>query len=396
MTHGNVSTAAYVQRQEVAERRAGELTGRTLVRWQARYRDPSGKERTKRFTRKADAEKWLAEQTAVLTRGTWVAPRRRSNPLPRLRRRVARRRPQAARHDEQHRRTAPRPRRRRGGRPDPLAFGDMPLSAIRPTDVRAWVAALTGVLASSTAVLLLHAAEDPLHAESDGLIARSPCVEIDLPFEAAGRENVHFLDAAQVAALADAIGARYRPLVHTAAYTGMRAGEFDALNVDRLDLMRGRIDVFESISDVNGRLHRKPTKTDARRTVTIPPFLRDVLRDHVGGVLRSAPVFTAPEGGVMRHRNFYRRHYKPAVAAAHLPAGLRFHDLRYTHAALLVAQGAHPKELQERLGHKRIRTTLDRYGHLMPSLEEHLVDSLEAAWQQSRTTADVVAVGGGR
>ena len=72
------------------------------------------------------------------------------------------------------------------------------------------------------------------------------------------------------------------------------------------------------------------------------------------------------------------RRWQPAVARARakaltderpaIPAGLGFHDLRHTCAALLIAQGAHPKEIQERLGHSTIRLTFDRYGHLFPTL----------------------------
>jgi integrase len=63
-----------------------------------------------------------------------------------------------------------------------------------------------------------------------------------------------------------------------------------------------------------------------------------------------------------------RRHWKPVVVAAELPDGLRFHDLRNTCASILIARGAHPKEIQARLGRASIMTTMDRYGHLFPSL----------------------------
>lgn len=82
-------------------------------------------------------------------------------------------------------------------------------------------------------------------------------------------------------------------------------------------------------------------------------------------------------------RNFYHRHFKPAVRRAGLPAKLRFHDLRHTCAAILIAQGAHPKEIQERLGHSTIRLTFDRYGHLFPTLDSRLRDGLEAAFREA-------------
>jgi integrase len=85
----------------------------------------------------------------------------------------------------------------------------------------------------------------------------------------------------------------------------------------------------------------------------------------------------------LRHNLFYARHFKPAVRRAGLPEALRFHDLRHTCAALLIAQGAHPKAIMERLGHSSIQVTLDRYGHLLPSLDETLTDGLEATYRAS-------------
>lgn len=110
----------------------------------------------------------------------------------------------------------------------------------------------------------------------------------------------------------------------------------------------------------------------------LPAFLVAELEQH----LTTRPpesdafVFVSPEGGTLNHKNFYRRHFKPAIAAAGLPPQTRFHDLRHTCAALCIALGAHPKAIQERLGHSSITVTLDRYGHLFPKLDETLTARL--------------------
>jgi integrase len=121
----------------------------------------------------------------------------------------------------------------------------------------------------------------------------------------------------------------------------------------------------------------------------------------LGGHIAAFPttrglVFSSAEGQPLR-RNFYRRHFKPAVRNAGLPEALRFHDLRHTCAAILIAQGAHPKEIQERLGHSTIRLTFDRYGHLFPGLDERLRDGLEVGFRAAQQapvapTADVRAL----
>lgn len=57
---------------------------------------------------------------------------------------------------------------------------------------------------------------------------------------------------------------------------------------------------------------------------------------------------------------------------------LRFHDLRHTHASLLLARGAHPKVVSERLGYASIAITLDTYSHVLPSLQEKAARDLDA------------------
>jgi len=204
-----------------------------------------------------------------------------------------------------------------------------------------------------------------------------------------------FLQPDEILRLAEAITPTFRVLVLFAAYTGLRAGEIDALRVGRLDLVRGTALVRESLADVKGKLVFGPTKTYAHRTARLPRFLCDELAGH----LASRPhdpadlVFTTTTGRPIRHNLFYARHFKPAVIRAGLPPALRFHDLRHTCAALLIAQGAHPKAIMERLGHSSIQVTLDRYGHLFPGLDEALTDGLEATYRRSITTSGVATPG---
>lgn len=94
-----------------------------------------------------------------------------------------------------------------------------------------------------------------------------------------------------------------------------------------------------------------------------------------------ALIFAAPGGGPLRHHNFYKRFFKPAVLRAGLDPRTRFHDMRHTAAALMIAEGAHLLAVKERLGHSTIQVTADRYGHLFPSLEEALTNRLGAAYR---------------
>ena len=176
-------------------------------------------------------------------------------------------------------------------------------------------------------------------------------------------------------------------MIFTAAYTGLRWGELASLHVDRVNLLRGTVDVAEAMTETNGHLATAPTKTGARRTVSLPRFLSDMLAGHIAAFpTTTGLVFSSAEGQPLR-RNLYRRHFKPAVRNAGLPEALRFHDLRHSCAAMLIAQGAHPKEIQERLGHSTIRLTFDRYGHLFPGLDERLREGLEAGYRAAQDPA---------
>jgi integrase len=87
---------------------------------------------------------------------------------------------------------------------------------------------------------------------------------------------------------------------------------------------------------------------------------------------------------VLRHSNFYRRSFKPAVNAFGLE-GFRFHDLRHTCVAMLIKQDAHPRAIMERLGHSSIQTTLNLYGHLFPALDDALTEGLEKEFQEANS-----------
>jgi hypothetical protein len=165
------------------------------------------------------------------------------------------------------------------------------------------------------------------------------------------------------------IDPRYELLVRFAAYTGLRAGELVALRVRHLNLLRGRCEVGESATEVDGRLVWGPTKTCARRTVPLPRFLRERLAAYLAERPHGPDdlVFTAPQGGPLREQKFVAGIFKPAAARAGLPHRLRFHDLRHTCASLLIAQGASIKAVQAQLGHASATVTLDRYGHLFPT-----------------------------
>jgi integrase len=189
------------------------------------------------------------------------------------------------------------------------------------------------------------------------------------------RAEMRFLHWSEVDRLSYETVEPYGNLVRFACLTGMRQGELFALRDRALDLGRGTVVVEAGARD--GKL--VPTKTAAgRRQVRLSGESVRVLREQL---LARTPnelglVFPTPNGAVWRKDNFMARVFRPAVRRANL-APLRFHDLRHTYAALMVAAGAHPKLLQAQLGHTSINVTLNTYGHLFPDAFADVGDALD-------------------
>jgi integrase len=362
--------------------------GRTTYR--VRYRDPAGGQRSKVFARKADAQRFLNESETAKDRGTWTDPA-----LGRVLFRdwlgewwatTTNLRASTRARDESLLRRLALPR-----------FGDAALAAISQRDVRAWVADLSARgLAPATVQKAYQLLGKVMGAAVDaGMLAQSPCRRVPLP--KVEREEMRFLTPAEVATLADAIHQRYRALVLVGAYGGLRIGELAGLRRNRVDLLRGTVQVAEIVVEVRGMLHRGPPKTRAsRRTVGLPRFVVEEVAAHLAAHLAApgdpeAFVFTAPQGGLLRLPAFRARVWRPAVRAAGLDR-LRIHDLRHTAVALWIAAGANPKEVSARAGHSSVSFTLDRYGHLYPEADAALRDRLDALYgtAQAAPTSPVV------
>jgi integrase len=219
-----------------------------------------------------------------------------------------------------------------------------------------------------------------------GMIPANPCERLRLPMSQ--RQEMCFLTADEVELLADAMRLlEYGLLVRFAAYTGLRAGEISALRVGRLDLMRRRVVVAESAVELPGKgLVAVAPKNGRVREVPLPVFLDDPLALLVEDRAADPEAFTflSPQGKQLRHGNFYRHHFRPAVANA-LPdkPGLRFHDLRHTCASLLIHLNENPKAIQTYLGHSSVQVTIDRYGHLMPDWQDRLVGKLDTLYRET-------------
>lgn len=438
---------------------AGHITKRKkgdTIKWRARYPDPSygGKKEIERvFAKRAEAERWLRNQQVAVDRGMHIDPSNTERRF--LDVAIAWRstwlelepKTKAGYESILNKHVLPRWRDARIGAVDAESIQDwvneLAQSGRAPNTVRRIYGVLRSVLA--LAVKRRYITVNPCDADA-----------VSLPKQSVEQKEMVFLTAAEVAALADAMNAHDRVLVYTAAYGGLRAGELDALRRKDVNLLHGKLSVSRALKDINTSSENiapedkglifGPTKTGKARIIGIPRFLKGMLEVHleedgvptaqgyptVGDNLKlrwtddpSDPdrlLFTSPEGEPLRHGNFYRRHFKPAVRRRYCLAcdatvkpeaeccpecedtgfayvldprkhGLRFHDLRHTCAALLIAANAHPKAIQDHLGHKDIQTTFNVYGHLLPQAQEALAAALDTAYAGSAEPQELPRIG---
>jgi integrase len=195
-------------------------------------------------------------------------------------------------------------------------------------------------------------------AVDDGLIKRNPC-----RIKGAGNEDSPerpVLTVPQVYAIADAIGLRYRALILLATFASLRWAELAALTPQDIDLDTCAVRVTRQINYPRGGGHSfgPPKSRAGRRVVSFPDLIAPDLREHLDGLDPAASlVFTSPDGDPMRHSNFYRRVWEPALAAVGLP-GVHFHDLRHTGNQFSADAGASLRELMEHMGHDSTRAAL--------------------------------------
>ena len=341
------------------------------TRWQARYRDPSGRQVTRRFDRKVDAQRWLDEATADLVTGRYVSPKAGKVTVAEYAERwrlIQAHRATTALHVETMLRRHVYP-----------TLGARPMADVLPSEVQGLVKRLSATLQPST-VAVVHGLLSGVFraAVADRRIATSPCVGTRLP--KAERRQVVPLATSVVLGLQQAVPERYGALVAVAAGTGMRQGEVFGLTLDRVDFLRRRLVVDQQLVLVPGsEPYLAPPKTAASvRTIPLPDVVLEALAGHVKRfpVQGDGLLFTSQEGRPLRRTRFSERVWRPATEAAGAP-GATFHQLRHYYASLLIRHGESVKTVQARLGHASAAETLDTYSHLWPDSDDRTREAVD-------------------
>ncbi|MFF4715040.1 tyrosine-type recombinase/integrase [Streptomyces eurythermus] len=336
-------------------RRFGAVRQYRSGRWTASYLGPDGERirAEETFETKKAAEVWLSQVEADLSRGDWRAPDAGAVNFRVYAEKWVEERELAVRTEDLYKHLL-----RLHILP---TFAELDLDEITAPRVREWRAErLRTTKAKTTVAKAYRLLKGILEtAVDDDLISRNPC-----RIKGAGKESAterRIATVAQVDALADAIGIRWRLMVYLGAYGPMRPEELAGLrrrDVDTDNVIRVRRAEPER---TNGKRAPGPTKSDAgARVVVLPAFLHKELRQHLAWFAEKGPdglVFVGEKGAPFRRTSFGRK-WRRARAVAGLPEDFRFYDLRHTGHTLSTRSGATLKDTMVRAGQSSEKAAL--------------------------------------
>ncbi|WP_315092852.1 tyrosine-type recombinase/integrase [uncultured Cellulomonas sp.] len=365
----------------------GSITRLPSKRYRARYTVPGTFPQVwasapETFTRKVDAEVWLARQRTALEDGvvrpkaiatrltlreyaeTWVQDRRNGSgePLRGSTRRVY------EHYLTQHVYPALGTKRLAELTGETIASWYRQLLPDRPTLRARTYALLRGILAT---------------AVQDDLIAENPC-----RIRGAGRSKPaakkHVASPAQIAELVAAMPDRLALSVLLGAWCQLRNGE--VLELRRKDITPKVVLVTRGLTWVDGQPIVGPPKTDAGiRGISVPPHIAAAVAHHLDAhTAREADALLFPgrsEGTQQMHSSTYAYYFKQAVRKTTVPADFRFHWLRHTGLTLAAQSGATLAELQARAGHSTPSTVM-LYQHATTVRDQALAAALSELAQQ--------------
>lgn len=256
-------------------------------------------------------------------------------------------------------------------------FGSRELRWIRPSGVTAWVGAMVADGLSPSRIRQAHVVLRLVldSAVQDGYLTRNPAVGVKLP--RLEHTEAPFFEPQVVDAIAEAVGAPYDVLVSVLGICGLRWGEAAVLRGRHVDVLRRRLLVEESLAEISGQLIFGPTKSHSRRAVPVPTSLLAKL----GGRGSDEFLFTSPQGGALRYRNFLGRVWHPTLKRLGLPV-VGVHVLRHSAAARIVGAGGSAKTLQTVLGHRSSAFSMTVYGHLFDADLDALADRLDSTTER--------------
>ena len=163
----------------------------------------------------------------------------------------------------------------------------------------------------------------------------------------------------------------------TLYWTGMRLGELLALNPNDVDLEKRTISITKSYQRLGKKDVITPPKTPkSKRVITVPEFLAADIKDYMDSLYdlqendRLFPI-----------TKYYLEHEMQRGIKESGVKRIRVHDLRHSHASMLIELGFSPLEIANRLGHEKVETTLNTYAHLYPNKQTKLAERLDREYK---------------
>ena len=261
-------------------------------------------------------------------------------------------------------------------------FGNMPLDAINPTHIRSWQNEMTsfrdekGNPYSATYLKTINNQVTAIfnYAVKFYGLRENPCHKAG----SMGKKNADemlFWTKDEFAAFISVM--KDRPIGYamfmTLYYTGIREGELLALTPADIDFEKGTLTINKSYQLLKGQeIISSPKTPKSNRVVTIPAVLQTCLKDYMAQCYNIQPhdrLF--PYGKTYLYRDMVYGCKASGVKK------IRIHDIRHSHASLLVEMGFSPLLIAERLGHERVETTMETYSHLYPNKQTEVARQLD-------------------
>lgn len=363
---------------------------RARTPWVVRWRDESGRQCKKGFTRKVDADRFRAEVEHQLNTGSYIdaaAGRRtfRAYAEDWLKGQPYRPNTLARKHSELKNHIYP-------------AIGSRPLASLRQSQMQAFATGMD--LEPSSARTVWSTARSIVRAAvRDRAIGHDPCLGVKLPELPVGEVELLLLD--QVERLAAAVPERFRALVEVTAGSGLRQGEVLGLEVRHVDFLRRTVKVEQQLQPVlgGGLAFVKPKNRSSHRTVPVGQVVIESLAAHLhqfpahevevadrigrNPTTRSAKLLFTTEAGKALHKKVFTEGvWWQARTAVGVPdAGM--HDLRHFFASMLIRGGLSVKAVAKLLGHANPNITLRTYAHLWPDDEDRSRDAVDAVFRRA-------------
>ena len=164
----------------------------------------------------------------------------------------------------------------------------------------------------------------------------------------------------------------------TLYWTGMRLGELLALNPKDVDLKKRTISITKSYQRLGKKDVITPPKTPkSRRVITIPEFLAADIKDYMDSLYD-----LQEDDRLFPITKYYLEHEMQRGIKESGVKRIRVHDLRHSHASMLIELGFSPLEIANRLGHEKVETTLNTYAHLYPNKQTKLAERLDSEYRE--------------